>query len=371
MRGASWLLVEQAGPWPSAGLPDDPPDGPTHAPMGPPTSSTSGRPVLAGVAVLLAVLAATALSLALGSRGLPLGQVWGALTGRDLGDASVIVLEQRLPRTLLGLLVGAALGVGGAVAQSLTRNPLADPGLLGVSAGAALAIVCGTFLFGVTALAPQLLLATLGATVAGCLVLGLGGSAAVARTPQGLALVGVALSAVLGSTASTIVLVDVATLDEYRFWLVGSLAGRGSATVSTIAGPLLAGAVLAWLSTRSLDALALGDDAAAALGVRLRRARLAAGSSVVLLTGAAVAAVGPLAFLGLAVPHAARALSGPRTALLLAFSAGLGAALLVLADVIGRLVVRPNELPAGVVTALIGAPLALLLLHRAKSAGAA
>ena len=321
-----------------------------------------------GVLVVLAVLAVSALGLALGSRALPLSDVWQALLGRDAGDASIIVLDQRLPRTLLGLLVGAALGVGGAVAQSLTRNPLADPGLLGISAGAALAIVAGTFLFGITSLAPQLLLATVGATVAGCLVLLLGGSASVARTPQGLALVGVALSAVLGSIASTVVLLDVATLDEYRFWLVGSLAGRGTATLTTVLVPVLLGAVLAWSSTRSLDALALGDDAAAALGVRLRRARLAAGAAVVLLTGAAVAAVGPLAFLGLAVPHAARALAGPRTAALLVFSAGLGAALLVLADVVGRLVVRPNELPAGVVAALIGAPLALVLLRRTRAA---
>lgn len=333
-------------------------------------STEQGRLVVASLVVLLAVVVATALGLALGSRAIPLPQVWDALRGEGAGDASIIVLNQRLPRTLLGLLVGAALGVGGAVAQSLTRNPLADPGLLGVSAGAALAIVCGAFLFGVTTLAPQLLLATGGATVAGSLVLVLGSRAAVARTPQGLALVGVALSAVLGSVASTVVLVDVATLDEYRFWLVGSLAGRGSATLTTVTGPIAVGAVLAWLSTRSLDALALGDDTAAALGVRLRRARLMAGSSVIVLTGAAVAAVGPLAFLGLAVPHAARALSGPKSATMLGFSAGLGAVLLVFADVVGRVVVRPNELPAGVVTALVGAPLALVLLRRAHTAGA-
>jgi iron complex transport system permease protein len=323
------------------------------------------------VVVIVAVLIAAGLGLALGSRPLGLSPVIEALRGRDVGDASIIVLEQRLPRTLLGLLVGAALGVGGAVAQSLTRNPLADPGLLGVSAGAALAIVCGSFLFGVTTLAPQLLLAIVGASVAGCLVLLLGSSAAVGRTPQGLALVGVALSAVLGSIASTVVLLDAQTLDEYRFWLVGSLAGRGESTLSTVAGPVAAGAVLAWLSTRSLDALALGDDSAQALGVRLRRARLTAGASVVILTGAAVAAAGPLAFLGLAVPHAARALSGSRTSWLLGFSAGLGAALLVVADVVGRLVVRPNELPAGVVVALVGAPLALILLRRARSGGPA
>ena len=323
------------------------------------------------LAVLLAVVLAAGLGLALGSRPLGAGEVLSALLGREAGDASIIVLEQRLPRTLLGLLVGAALGVGGAVAQTLTRNPLADPGLLGVSAGAALAIVGGAFLLGVTDLGPQLLLAVAGATLAGGTVLLLGSRAAVARTPQGLALVGVALSAVLGSVASTVVLLDAQTLDEYRFWLVGSLAGRGADTLAAVSAPVVAGAVLAWLSVRSLDALALGDDSAEALGVRVRRTRLTAGAAVVVLTGAAVAAAGPLAFLGLAVPHAARALTGPRTGWLLACSAGLGAALLVVADVIGRVVIRPNELPAGVVLALVGAPLALVLLRRARSGGPA
>jgi iron complex transport system permease protein len=177
----------------------------------------------------------------------------------------------------------------------------------------------------------------------------------------------VALSAVLGSVASTVVLLDVQTLDEYRFWLVGSLAGRVSSTLTTVLPPILAGGVLAWLSTRSLDALALGEDSASALGIRVARARLLAGTAVVLLTGAAVAAAGPLAFLGLAVPHAARALAGARTGWLLLFSAGLGAALLVLADVVGRVVLRPNELPAGVVTAILGAPLALVLLRRVRA----
>lgn len=326
---------------------------------------------LRALLVLGSVVVAALLGLALGSRPLAVLDVLDALRGQGFGDAAIIVRDQRLPRTLLGLLVGAALGIGGAVAQSLTRNPLADPGLLGVSAGAALAIVAGTFLLGVTTLAPQLLLAVLGATLAGCAVLLLGSTTAVARTPQGLALVGVALSAVLGSIASTVVLLDAQTLDEYRFWLVGSLAGRGSVTLSTVLGPIVVGSLLALLATRSLDALALGDDSAQALGIRLRRARLLAGAAVVVLTGAAVAAAGPLAFVGLAVPHAARVLSGPRTAWLVAFSAGLGAALLVVADVVGRLVIRPNELPAGVVIAVVGAPLALLLLRRARTGASA
>lgn len=334
----------------------------------PPAGAARLRLGMSALLVLAAVAAVGGLGLGLGSRALELGQVLDALLGRDAGDASIIVWEQRLPRTLLGLLIGAALGIGGAVAQSLTRNPLADPGLLGVSAGAVLAIVCGAFAFGVTTLVPQLLLAVAGATLAGGAVLALGGSAAVARTPQGLALVGVALSAVLGSVASTVVLLDAQTLDEYRFWLVGSIAGRGTSTLTTVTAPIALGAVLAVLSARNLDALALGDDSAQALGIRVRRARATAGASVVVLTGAAVAAAGPLAFLGLAVPHAARALSGPRTGWLLTLSAGLGAALLVAADVVGRLVVRPNELPAGVVIALLGAPLALALLHRTRTA---
>lgn len=324
-----------------------------------------------GALLVVAVLVVTLLGLALGSRALPLTDVLAALRGHDVGDASIIVWDQRMPRTLLGLLVGAALGVGGAVAQTLTRNPLADPALLGVTSGAALAIVLGAFVFDVTALAPQLLLAIGGAAAAGTVVLLLGARSAIAATPQGLVLVGVALSAMLVSVASTIVLLDAQTLDEWRFWLVGALAGRGTATLTTVAPVIGAGAVLAWLATHKLDALALGGDAAQALGVRLRRARLLAGAAVVVLTGAAVAAAGPLAFIGLAVPHAARALTGPRTAWLLLYSAGFGGVLLVLADVVGRVVARPNELQAGVVTALVGAPLALALLRRARTGAAA
>jgi iron complex transport system permease protein len=330
----------------------------------------TGRVASTGVLVVGLVLVVAA-GLAWGSRTLPLGDVLTALAGQDAGDASIIVWQQRLPRTLLGLVVGAALGMGGAVAQGLTRNGLADPGLFGVSAGAALAIVAGSFLFGITALAAQVLLGTAGAALAGVAVLVLGTRSAVAVTSQGLALVGVAVSAVLGSVASVVVLLDAQTLDEYRFWLVGSLAGRGSSTLATVGPVVVVGAALALASSRLLDALALGDDVAQGLGVRLRSARLLAGASVLVLTGAAVAAAGPIAFVGLAVPHAARALTGPRSGWLLAHSALLGAALLVAADVVGRVVARPGELQVGVVTALVGAPLALALLRRSPDLGTA
>jgi iron complex transport system permease protein len=333
--------------------------------------TTTRRLTVSALVLAAGVVVVTAAGLVLGSRPLPLSEVLTALAGQHTGDAAIIVWDQRLPRTLLGLLVGAALGVGGAVAQGLTRNALADPGLLGVSAGAALAIVVGTFAFGITALAPQLLLGIAGATVAGAAVLLLGTRSSIAQTPQGFALVGVAVSAVLGSVASTLVLLDADTLDEYRFWLVGSLAGRGTATLSTVAPVMVVGIVLALACSRLLDAMTLGDDAAQALGVGLRRARALAGAAVLVLTGAAVATAGPIAFVGLAVPHAARALSGPRAMWLMGFSGALGAVLLVAADVVGRIVSRPSELQVGVVTALVGAPVALRLIARTRPSGAA
>jgi iron complex transport system permease protein len=316
--------------------------------------------------VLLVLL--VGLGLAVGGRSLPLGEVWSAVRGADAGDASIIVLQQRLPRTLLAVLIGAALAVGGALAQGLTRNALADPGLLGVSSGAAFAIVLGTYAFGITALAPQIALGALGAGLAGLLVLSLATRATVAATPSGFALVGVAVAALLVALTSALVLLDVQTLDEYRFWLVGSLAGRGTSTLTTVAPVVLVGLLLALACARVLDALALGDDLARGLGVRLRRARLGAGLAVLVLTGTAVAAAGPIAFVGLVVPHVARALTGPRSAWLLACSAVLGAVLLVLADVLGRVLARPGELQVGVVTALVGAPVALLVLRRSRFA---
>jgi iron complex transport system permease protein len=333
--------------------------------------SATGRLTAVALTLAVSVVAVTAVGLMLGSRALPLTDVLNALTAPDTSDASIIVWDQRLPRTLLGLLVGAALGIGGAVAQGLTRNALADPGLLGVSAGAALSIVIGTFTFGITALAPQLILGIVGASMAGAAVLMIGTRSSIAATPQGFALIGVAISAILGSIASTLVLLDANTLDEYRFWLVGSLAGRGTSTLTAVAPVILVGIALALGCSRLLDGLALGDDAAQALGIGLRKARFLAGAAVIVLTAAAVAAAGPIAFVGLAVPHAARSLSGPRATWLLPFSGALGAVLLVTADILGRIVSRPSELQAGVVTALVGAPVALLLIARARSGSAA
>ncbi|NIJ10556.1 iron complex transport system permease protein [Saccharomonospora amisosensis] len=329
-----------------------------------------GRPAIGLLVALLLLTAAVLFGLAFGSRALPLPDVLHVLVRRDESDAAIIVWEQRIPRTLLGVLVGAALGVSGVLAQAITRNPLADPALLGVSAGAALAIVVGTFAFGITTLATQIVAASVGAAVVGGAVLSLAGYGRAGMAPSSLALVGLSVSAMIVAVISVLVLLDAKTLDEYRFWLVGAFAGRGTPTLTTVTPVLLAGLALTGVAVRGLDALALGDDVARGIGIRVSRTRLVAGLGVILLTSTAVAAVGPIGFVGLVVPHAARALTGPRHGWLLPYAAVLGATLLVAADVVGRVVVRPGELQVGVVTAVVGAPVVLLLVRRAKLAGA-
>ncbi|MQA59946.1 MAG: iron chelate uptake ABC transporter family permease subunit [Actinophytocola sp.] len=320
---------------------------------------------------LLALVAVALLGLAVGSRALPLAEVLDVLGARDDSDAAIIVWEQRLPRTAIGVLVGAALAVGGTIAQGITRNPLADPALLGVSAGAALAIVVGSFAFGISTLAPQIVAASLGAAVVGGLVLSLAGYGKGGLGGVNLALIGLCMSSLIVAIVSVLVLLDANTLDEYRFWLVGALSGRGMPTLTTVAPVLLCGLAITGLAVRGLDALALGDDVARGLGVRVTQTRLVAGAGVIVLTATAVAATGPIAFVGLVVPHAARALTGPRHGWLLPYAAVMGATLLVLADVVGRVVTRPGELQVGVITALVGAPLVLVMLRRSRIAGAA
>lgn len=322
-----------------------------------------------GLAVLTGILAVVVLAgLAIGTRALPVGDVLAVLGGDRQGDAAIIVLEQRLPRTALGLAVGAALGTAGVAAQGLTRNPLADPALLGVSAGAAFTVVLGITFLGTTSLPEHIVLGTLGAAAAGGAVLLIAGRDGGRAGSADLILTGVAVSALLAAATTTLVLLSARTLDEYRFWAVGALSGRGNSTAAAVV-PVLAGAVaLGWLCARWLDALALGDDAAQGLGLRLARMRLAIGGVVVLLTGTAVAAAGPIAFVGLVVPHAARVLTGARHGWLLRYAAVLGAGVLVLADIVGRVVVRPGELRVGIVVTVLGAPLALALLHRVRTA---
>nr|WP_255672196.1 iron chelate uptake ABC transporter family permease subunit [Glycomyces amatae] len=322
-----------------------------------------------GLAASVAALAlATAVSLAVGSAPLPPSTVWAALTAPDGSLDHLTVLDLRLPRTLLALLVGAALGLAGALIQALTRNPLADPGILGVNAGAGFAIVLGVALFGVTRIQQYLWLGFAGAVTAAVVVYVIAARGPGGVNPLRLTLVGVALSAVLSGASSTLALIDPRTFDRMRFWGAGSIADRPDGTIAAILPFILIGLALGLACARPLNALALGDDMARAQGARIVLTRTAGVVAVTLLCGAATAAAGPIGFIGLMIPHAVRWLTGPDQRWILPFSLVLAPVLLLVADVLGRLVVWPAELQVGVVTALIGAPVLILMVRRAKAA---
>ena len=318
------------------------------------------------IAVVAALVVASVLSLVYGSREIPLGEIWPALTAPDPDSIVDAAVQGRIPRTVLALLVGAALGLAGAVMQGLTRNPLADPGILGLNAGASLAVVLGISTVGATTLPQFIWLAFLGAAAAGAFVYAVASLGREGATPLKLALAGAATAAALASLISAVLLTQDATLNRFRFWQVGGVGGAESAGVLQVLPFLVVGGALAIGSARGLDALALGDDLATGLGRRVGRTRLVAGLAAVLLCGAATAIAGPIGFIGLTVPHVARRITGPSHAWLLPSSALLGALLLLVADVIGRVVARPSDVEVGIVTALIGAPVLIAIVRRSK-----
>jgi iron complex transport system permease protein len=329
---------------------------------------TSGRALglLALGALLVFVLLA---SVAVGSKQIPLPTVLDALFAYDsTQNDHLIVRSLRIPRTVVGLLVGVALGLAGAAMQGVARNPLADPGILGVSAGASLFVVLAIFWLGVTTPLGFVWFAFAGAAITAVVVYGLGSLGREGATPVKLALAGAAISALLGSITTAVLLVDIATLDQYRFWAVGSLAGRDTELVTQMAPFFIVGTAVALLTARQLNALALGDDVARSLGQRVGLARLTSAVAVVVLVGAATATAGPIAFVGLTVPHVARALTGPDYRWVLPYSAVLAPILLVGSDIVGRVVARPGEIQVGIVTALIGAPFFVALVRRRKLA---
>ncbi|TDC11720.1 iron ABC transporter permease [Actinomadura bangladeshensis] len=312
---------------------------------------------------VLFLLAAVALSLAVGAKPLSLGQVWDGLV--DPGSAAyTLVHEMRLPRTLLGLLAGTALGLAGAVMQALTRNPLADPGILGINAGAAAAVVSAISFLGITSFTGFVWFAFAGAGAVAVLLYAVGGGRG--ATPARLALAGAALNAALYSYVNAVQLLDTASLDRMRFWTVGSLAAAQDYTVVRVAPFVAVGLVLALLLARPLNAMAMGEDAARALGADPGRARIAAIAAVTLLCGAATAACGPIIFVGLMVPHLVRALTGPDLRRLLPFCAILSPALMLAADVLGRVAARPSEVQVGIVMVIAGGPVFLYFVRRPR-----
>jgi iron complex transport system permease protein len=320
---------------------------------------------LLGAAGLLVLVAA--LSIAVGAKQLSLPEVVQGLT--EPGSASYsVVREMRLPRTVLGLLAGAALGLAGGVMQALTRNPLADPGLLGINGGAAAAVVTAISSFGVSGYTGYIGFAFAGAAAVSVAVYAVGGGRG--ATPARLALAGTALNAALISYVNAVQLLDTASLDRMRFWTVGSLA-RAQDDINLKALPFVAAGVLVALAlARPLNALALGDDAARALGSRPELTRGAAILAVTLLCGAATAACGPIVFVGLMVPHMVRSLTGPDLRWMLPYCALLAPVLMLGADVLGRLLGRPGELQVGIVTVVLGGPFFLYFVRRRRVAQA-
>ncbi|MGH8934610.1 MAG: FecCD family ABC transporter permease [Egibacteraceae bacterium] len=316
--------------------------------------------------VALGVVAIT--SVRYGSKPIALGEVFDAFLAFDGSNDHLIIRSLRVPRTLVGLGVGAALGLAGGLMQGVTRNPLADPGLLGVSAGASLAVVIAIFVFGIGSLSVFVWFAFVGAAAASALVYALGSLGREGATPIKLALAGAAVSALLGALTTAVLLLDIATLDQYRFWAVGSLAGRDALILAQVAPFLVVGGVGAIGLSRALNTLNLGEDVARSLGQRVKLTQGISAAAVVLLVGASVAAAGPIGFVGLTVPHVARAITGPDYRWVLPYSAVLAPILLLGADVIGRVVARPSEVQVGIVTAVIGAPFFIALVRRRKLA---
>ncbi|GEE03133.1 iron ABC transporter permease [Gordonia spumicola] len=327
------------------------------------------RSIAMGVAVA-AVVVLFVVSLGVGVRDIPVSHVVDALIHADRSpgnprlDEVNVLWDQRIPRGLLALFVGAALAMSGAIIQAMTRNPLADPGILGVNAGSAFAIVVAISVFGIGSYWGYVWFALVGAAVAAVVVYALANTGRAGATPVRLALAGVALAAFLGGVTQGMVLIDSAAFTTMRFWQAGSITNRGYGVVAAVAAFVVIGAVIAIAVSRALNAVALGDDMAVALGVPLTRVRVLGVAAVTLMCGAATAAAGPIGFVGLMIPHVVRWIVGPDQRWILPFSMVGGAILLVCADMLGRVTLNDEEIPAGIITAFIGAPVLIMLARR-------
>ncbi|WP_227820103.1 FecCD family ABC transporter permease [Agromyces aureus] len=325
----------------------------------------SGRAIVVLAACALALLVIVAASLALGVRSIDPGVVWQAVIGRDPANADHnVVWQLRVPRTVIGLLAGVALGLAGTLIQGVTRNPIADPGLLGLNSGASLAVVLCIAVLGVSSPLGYIWFAFGGAAAAAAVVFSIGRG-----QPVRLALVGAAVTAFITPLIALVLIRDPETFNQYRFWAVGSLTGRGLDVAAVLWPFILVGAVVAFVLANRLNLIALGDDVANSLGQRVGTTRLIAGIALVLLCGTATALAGPIALVGLVVPHAARRLVGADYRWIMPTALLLGPIMLLAADVIGRLIVPNAELEAGVVAAFLGAPVLIAIARSRTVAG--
>lgn len=314
------------------------------------------------VCLLLAVLG----SLAFGARYVDIHEVFNVFNNINDGSFNTIVVKERIPRTVFCILAGGSLGVSGSLMQAVTRNPIADPSILGVNTGASLFVVSGIAFFQISTASEYIWFALAGAAITAVFVYGIGSLGSGGATPIKLALAGAATSAALSSLVSAIVLPRENVLNSFRFWQVGSVSGATWEGIATVLPFLIVGIVIGFIAAPALNAMALGDDMAVGLGVRTGVVRILAALAGVLLCGATTALAGPIGFVGLMVPHIVRLICGPDLRYVIPMSAVGGAILLTVADVIGRLIGYPGELEAGIVTAFIGAPILVFIAMREK-----
>lgn len=322
-----------------------------------------------GLALLAFIVALLCLaSLAIGARAIPFSSISDALVhpAPDKPWDQRIITELRLPRTILAVTVGSTLGVAGTLMQGQTRNPLADPGLLGISAGAALAVVIGFTWCGFTSVTATGVMALIGALIAATIVFAAANVVGARSDPLTLVLAGAALSAVFASITTAIIYTSTTNLDRMRMWTVGSVAGRDGPFVFSIAIALVVFTLLALFTSPHLNCLALGEDIARSLGTNILLARMLGLLFIALLAGLSTAAAGPIGFIGLVVPHLVRSTVGTDYRWVLPASALAGAGLLLVADIVGRIIARPGEVQAGIVLAFVGAPIFIAIMMRRK-----
>ncbi|GAA4902625.1 iron complex transport system permease protein [Stackebrandtia albiflava] len=317
--------------------------------------------------VLVALAVMCVLSIALGAKSISPVTVVEAVIGTAPPGEAFVLWELRGPRTLLCLAVGAALGVAGMLVQALTRNPLADPGILGVNAGAALLVAVGVVFLGLDSIGEYRWLAIAGALLVTVLVYLIGSAGRGQIDPVRLTLAGVAVAAVLQGVISALMLSDPRSFDTMRNWNAGTVASRELDILWSVLPLLAVGMAVAAAASPALNAIAMGDDVAVSLGVPVRVVRIAVVVAVTLLAGGATAATGPLVFIGLMVPHIARVLAGPDQRWVFLYSLLIGPILVLAADVLGRLVMRPGEIPVGIVTSFVGAPVLIALIRRRRA----
>jgi len=320
--------------------------------------------LIIGLLVSLLVLGlGVVASITFGAADISLAKVYQALTASDGSTEHLIIRTVRLPRTLIAMIVGAALAVAGALMQGITRNPLADPAILGISNGAAFAVVVGTFVLGTTSLNTYTWFAFFGAGITAVLVYFLGSLGRGGLTPLNLTIAGAALTAFISSITSGILIISQRTLEEIRFWLAGSVAGRDVNLLVQVLPYLVIGLLLAFALGKQITTLSLGEDIAKGLGQETAWVKVMAAVSIVLLAGASVAIAGPIGFIGLVIPHIVRMFVGVDYRWILPYAAVFGAIILVFADICARLVIRPQELPVGLMMPLIGAPFFIYLIR--------